>query len=226
METDSNHATDSQNTATTGGLWYNNPVLVQLLGFCPLLAMSNSFVTALALGLATLAVMTGSSVVVSLIRRAIPLAVRLPVFVLIIATFASCVELLLSAFRHDLYLALGIFIPLIASNCIILSRAELFASKQNLGASALDGFMMGIGFMAVLVLLGTIRELLGTGGLFANMQLIFGDVALQWHAHLIPAYKGFLLATLPPGAFLLVGLLLAGKNLLDARIAARAEPQT
>lgn len=207
---------------TRDGLWKNNPALVQVLGLCPLLAVSGSVVNALALGLATIGVLTLSNIAVSLIRNAAADAIRLPAFVMIIAAFTTCIEFLMNAFTHELYLILGIFIPLIVTNCIVLGRADSFASKHTLPAAALDGLMMGVGFSSVLVVLGAIRELIGTGGLFANMHLLFGEIARNWHLQLIPNYKGFLVAILPPGAFLVLGLLMAIKNIIDARMAARA----
>lgn len=207
---------------TRDGLWKNNPALVQVLGMCPLLAVSGSVVNAMALGAATIGVLTLSNVAVSLIRNSTTDAVRLPIFVMLIAAFTTCIEFLMNAFTHELYLILGIFIPLITTNCIVLGRAESFASKHSLPAATLDGLMMGAGFTAVLVVLGAIRELLGTGGIFARMHLLFGDIALGWHLQLMPDYKGFLVAILPPGAFLVLGLLMALKNIIDARQAAKA----
>lgn len=207
---------------TRDGLWKNNPALVQVLGMCPLLAVSGSVVNAMALGAATIGVLALSNIAVSLIRNSTTDAVRLPIFVMIIAAFTTCIEFLMNAFTHELYLILGIFIPLITTNCIVLGRAESFASKHSVPAAALDGFMMGAGFTAVLVALGAIRELIGTGGIFANMHLLFGDIALNWHLQLIPEYKGFLVAILPPGAFLVLGLLMALKNIIDAQQAAKA----
>ena len=207
---------------TFDGLWKNNPALVQVLGMCPLLAVSGSVVNALALGAATTGVLTLSNIAVSLIRNATTDAIRLPAFVMIIAAFTTCIEFLMNAFTHELYLILGIFIPLIVTNCIVLGRADAFASKHSVPAAALDGFMMGTGFSAVLLLLGFIRELIGTGGLFANMHLLFGEVARHWHVQLISDYKGFLVAILPPGAFLVLGALMALKNIIDTRQAAIA----
>lgn len=203
---------------TTNGLWKNNAALVQLLGLCPLLAVTGSVVNALGLGLATMLVLIGSNVVVSLIRKQVSDAVKIPAFVMIIATFTTCTELLMQAFTYELYLILGIFIPLIVTNCAILGRAEAFACKNNVGAAALDGFMMGAGFGIVLLMIGAIREILGSGTLFDNMHLIFGPVAENWTLHLFGEGYGFLVAVLPPGAFLVAGLLIALKNIIDARI--------
>lgn len=206
------------------GIWKNNPALVQLLGLCPLLAVTGSFVNALGLGLATMAVLVGSNIAVSLIRNAVSDAIKLPAFVMIIASFTTCTELLMQAFTFELYQILGIFIPLIVTNCAILGRADAFASKNKVLPSALDGFMMGVGFLLVLLLIGTIREIIGSGTLFADMHLLFGDIARDWTLHLFGEnYRGFLVAILPPGAFLVAGLLIALKNITDAKIQRRLE---
>lgn len=211
------------------GLWKNNPGLVQLLGLCPLLGTSNSTVNALGLGLATALVLACSNAAVSLIRNAVTPAVRLPAFVMIIAALTTCIELLMQAFTYELYQILGIFIPLITTNCIILGRAEAFAAKNNVARASFDGLMMGIGFGLVLVAIGAVRELFGTGALFANMHLLFGPLAADWQITFIQDYKGFLLAILPPGAFIVLGLLIALKNRIDHAMAERAkveEPET
>lgn len=200
------------------GLWKNNPALVQLLGLCPLLGVSNSVVNALGLGIATIAVLTSSNIAVSLFRRQMSDAIRLPAFVMIIASLTTCVELLMQAYTYELYQILGIFIPLIVTNCIILGRADTYASKQAIAPAALDGFMMGIGFTLVLVLLGGLRELVGQGTLLANIHLLLGPVAENWQLTIIPDYKKFLFAILPPGAFVFMGFLIALKNVLDTKI--------
>ncbi|MDO9322558.1 MAG: electron transport complex subunit E [Pseudomonas sp.] len=207
----------------TNGLWQNNPGLVQLLGLCPLLGVSNSMVNALGMGIATALVLAFSNAAVALIRNQVSDAVRLPVFVMIIAALTTCIELLMQAFTYQLYQILGIFIPLITTNCIILGRAEAFAAKNSVAKASFDGLMMGAGFGLVLLALGTLRELLGTGMLLSNMQLLFGPMAANWQITLLPNYPGFLLAILPPGAFLLLGLLIAAKNQLDARALERAK---
>ena len=204
-------------------LWKNNPGLVQLLGLCPLLGVSNSVVNALGMGLATALVLACSNAAVSLIRNAVTDAVRLPAFVMIIAALTTCTELLMQAFTYELYQILGIFIPLITTNCIILGRAEAFAAKNRVAHASFDGLMMGTGFGLVLLALGSVRELLGTGMLLSNMQLLFGAQAVSWQIEVFPHYPGFLLAILPPGAFLVLGLLIAGKNYLDARASERAK---
>jgi electron transport complex protein RnfE len=204
------------------GLWRNNTALVQLLGLCPLLAVSGTVINALGLGLATTLVLAGSNVTVSLIRNLVRPELRIPSFVLVIASFVTAVELLMQAYLYDLYLVLGIFIPLIVTNCVIIARAESFASKNNVWRSLLDGLSMGFGFTAVLVLLGAIREILGHGTLLAQAELMFGDGAQWLTITLIDDYRGFLLAILPPGAFLGLGLLIAIKNIIDKRLAQRA----
>lgn len=204
------------------GLWTNNAGLVQLLGLCPLLAVSGSVVNALGLGFATALVLTCSNLAVSIIRTTVSDAVRLPVFVMIIASFTTCTELLMKAFTFELYQILGIFIPLIVTNCVILGRADAFAAKNKPLPSALDGFMMGMGFTLVLVAVGIIREILGTGSVFGDMQLLFGPVAQHWSINVLgDSYRGFLLAILPPGAFIVVGVLIAAKNLIDSELERR-----
>ena len=205
------------------GLWSNNPGLVQLLGLCPLLAVSNSVVNALGLGLATLLVLTASNIAISAIRHVVRDEIRIPVFVLVIAAFVTTVELAMNAWLHELYTILGIFIPLIVTNCAIIGRAEAFASRNTVVHAALDGFMMGAGFMLALVALGAMRELLGAGTLLADADLLFGPVATHWTLTIIPDFRGFLLAILPPGAVIGLALLIAAKNGWERR---RARPAT
>ncbi len=200
---------------TINGLWKNNPALVQLLGLCPLLAVTASVVNALSLGIASMLVLIGSNFAVSLFRNFIPSAVRLPIYVMIIAALVTSIELAMQALTYELYLILGIFIPLIVTNCIIMGRAEAYAAKNTVTASLYDGFIMGLGFTIVLVLLGAIREILGAGTLFADMQLLFGPAAQSWKIVIFSDYVGFLFAILPPGAFVGLGLLIAVKNWLD-----------
>jgi len=207
----------SYSTLTNNGLWKNNPALVQLLGLCPLLAVSASVVNSLGLAAATMFVLVTSNLSVALIRNVVSETVRLPAFVMIIAAAVTAIELLMKAYTYELYQILGIFLPLITTNCVILGRADAFASKNPILPSAYDGFIMALGFAVVLVLLGAIRELLGTGGLFANMHLLFGESARAWHLVLAVDYPSFLLAILPPGAFIITGLLIAIKNQIDAR---------
>ncbi len=199
------------------GLWKNNPALVQLLGLCPLLAVSNTVVNGLGLGLATILTLVASNGLVSLLRNHIPEEARLPVFVMIIASIVTAIELAMSAWFHELYLILGIFIPLIVTNCAITGRAEAFASRNTFAASLLDGLMMGLGFAAVLVLLGGAREVIGQGTLLSDAHLMFGESARHLTMIVIDDYRGFLMALLPPGAFIGLGLIIAMKNVLDAR---------
>jgi electron transport complex protein RnfE len=203
---------------TWQGLWKNNAALVQLLGLCPLLAVTGSVVNGLGLGIATTLVLLGSNCTVSLVRHYVPNEIRIPIFVLVIATFVTIVQLLMNAFTYNLYQALGIFIPLIVTNCAIIGRAEAYASKNPLKQSAYDGFIMGMGFLIVLVVLGAMRELLGNGTLFDGMHLLLGDWAKSLKIVVFNTESPFLLAILPPGAFLGMGLLIALKNLMNNRI--------
>ncbi|RMG60443.1 MAG: electron transport complex subunit E [Gammaproteobacteria bacterium] len=204
------------------GLWHNNTGLVQLLGLCPLLAVTSTVVNGLGLGLATVATLVASNTVVSLIRNHVRQEVRVPVFVLIIASIVTVIELIMHAWFHELYLILGIFIPLIVTNCAILGRAEAFAAKHDVGRAALDGLMIGLGFAAVLVVLGALRELIGSGTLLAHAQLLFGSIAEGWEFRPFEHYRGFLVAVLPPGAFFGLGLLIALKNIIDRRAERKA----
>ena len=199
------------------GLWKQNPGLVQLLGLCPLLAVSNTLVNAFSLGLATTMVMTLSSATVAPIRSYVPNEIRIPVFVLIIAVLVTVVQYLMNAYLYGLYIVLGIFVPLIVTNCIVLARAESFASKNPVLPSAFDGMMMGLGLTAVLAVLGGLREIVGKGTLLSGIDLLFGEQAKAWVIPVIPDYHGFLLAILPPGAFIGLGLIIAAKNWLDLR---------
>ncbi len=202
---------------TKSGLWTNNVALVQLLGLCPLLAVTGTIINGLGLGIATLITLVLSNSIVSLARPWLKSEIRIPIFVLIIASIVTAIELSMNAWFHELYLILGIFIPLIVTNCSIIARAEAFASKNNLLDSALDGFMMGLGFTLVLVVLGSMREIIGFGTLFANAQLMFGDLGYAMTITFSEDYPGFLLAVLPPGAFIGLGLLIALKNIIEKR---------
>lgn len=197
------------------GLWKNNPGIVQLLGLCPLLAVTSTVVNALGLGLATLFVLICSNATVSAIRHWVPKEIRIPIFVLIIAAFVTCVQLLMNAFTFGLYESLGIFLPLIVTNCAIIGRAEAYASKNPIKQATFDGLMMGIGFLIVLVLLGAIREVLGQGTLFDGAELLLGQWASVLRVEVFQLNSQFLLAILPPGAFIAMGFLIAGKNKID-----------
>jgi electron transport complex protein RnfE len=196
------------------GLWRDNPGLVQLPGLCPLLAVTTSFVNGLGLGLATLAVLVASNALVSATRRWLRADIRIPIYVLIIASLVTCIELAFKAWFPTLDRSLGIFIPLIVTNCAIVARAEVFASRHGIVRSIADGFGMGMGFALLLAGLGLFRELIGNASLFARMDLLFGGKPL---AGLALAEQGWLLAILPPGAFFALALAIAGKNALDRR---------
>lgn len=196
------------------GLWDNNPGLVQLLGLCPLLAVTTTFVNGLGLGLATLFVVTCSNVVVSATRTWIRSEIRVPMYVLIIASLVTCIELIFKAYMPSLGRTLGIFIPLIVTNCAIVARAEVFASRNPIGASMLDGLAMGAGFAALLCAVGAFRELIGQGTIMARLDMLFGG---DPQGGIVLVDGGFLLAILPPGAFFSLALAVAGKNYLDRR---------
>jgi electron transport complex protein RnfE len=206
------------------GLWHNNVAFVQILGLCPLLAVTSNVVNGLGLGLATLLTLVLSNVTVSAIRNLIRPDIRIPVFVLLIASIVTAIELAMNAWFHELHGILGIFIALIVTNCSILGRAEAFASKNSIGRSFVDGLTMGLGFAAALVLLGAMRELLGAGTLFDQAHLMFGEAARTFRLTVFEDYKGFLLAILPPGAFIGLGLLIALKNVIDQRRASVPQP--
>jgi electron transport complex protein RnfE len=205
------------------GLWTQNTALVALLGLCPLLAISNTVVNALGLGLATTLVLLTSNVAVSLVRHLVKPEVRLPVFVLVIACVVTTVELAMHAFLPGLYTVLGIFIPLIVTNCCVIGRAEAFAFKNRVAKAAVDGLAVGLGFTLALVALGALREAIGQGTLFAQADLLFGEFGRHLTVQLLDGYRGFLLAILPPGAFIGLGCMIALKNLFDARARRRAE---
>ena len=199
------------------GLWTNNQALVALLGLCPLLAVTNNITNAISLGLATTFVLVASNLTVSLFRNHIRKEVRIPIFVLLIASFVTLVDLMMQSFFYDMYLILGIFVPLIVTNCAILARAEAFASKNTWDKSIIDGLMMGFGFSMILVFLGAMREIIGSGTLFDQADLIFGDFGYSLKVTFFDNYQGTLLALLPPGAFIGLGLIVALKNLVDQR---------
>lgn len=199
------------------GLWDNNAALVQLLGLCPLLAVTGSLINGLGLGIATTFVLVGSNVTVSIIRNHIPKEIRIPIFVMLIASFVTNVQLLMNAFTYELYLILGIFIPLIVTNCTIIGRAEAFASRNQPIPSFIDGLSQGIGFTLVLMLLGTLRELIGQGTILDGAHLLLGEWARDLTINIYLADQKFLFAILPPGAFIGLGLLVALKNKIDER---------
>lgn len=203
------------------GLWKNNPGLVQMLGLCPLLAVTSTFTNALGLGLATALVLIGSNTTVSLVRNFVPKEIRIPVFVMIIAALVTAVQLLVNAYAYGLYVSLGIFLPLIVTNCVIIGRAEAFASRNSPMSAAFDGLMMGIGFTLLLMVLGGGREILGQGTLFDGAEQLLGPWAASLRIEVWQVDTPFLLAMLPPGAFLGMGLLIALKNVIDKKLVER-----
>lgn len=205
------------------GIWNNNIILAQALALCPLLAVTGTASNGLGMGIATTFVLIASGLFVSMLRNLISTQVRIPVFILIIAALVTLVDMMMNAWLHDLHKVLGLFIPLIVTNCAILGRAESFASRNTVFPSVFDGLMMGLGFTMVLVVLGATREMLGSGTLFANAALLLGNWASFLELILIPDYKGFLLVILPPGGFLVLGFILAGKRLIDRAIENRKQ---
>jgi electron transport complex protein RnfE len=200
---------------TKDGLWYNNPGLVQLLGLCPLLAVTNNVVNGIGLGIATLVTLVISNASISFSRNWVRKEIRIPFYVLVIASNVTVIDLLMNAWLPQLHLVLGIFIPLIVTNCAIIGRAEAYASRNDMLPAIVDGIMMGIGFMLVLVVLAAMREIIGSGTLFINAEVTFGEIAKNLTITVFDDYKGFLLAILPPGAFLGMGFLIAFKNVVD-----------
>ena len=217
---------DSSKDLLMQGLWKNNSALVQLLGLCPLLAVSSTATNALGLGLATTLVLVCTNVTVSALRRWVPSEIRIPIYVMIIASVVSAVQMLINAYAFGLYESLGIFIPLIVTNCIVIGRAEAYASRNPVGLSALDGFAMGLGATATLLVLGSIREILGNGTLFDGADLLLGSWATSLRIEVLNLDSKFLLAMLPPGAFIGLALLLAAKYLIDEKMKKRAARQS
>ena len=207
---------------TREGLWNNNVVFAQMLALCPTLAVTSSATNGLGMGLASTAVLLLSNIIISSVRQFVSAEVRIPVYIVLIATLVTLVDMSLNAWAHELYKVLGLFIALIVVNCAILGRAEAFASKNSVADAALDGLMMGIGFTLSLVVIGGVREVFGSGTLFANAHLLLGPAFSFLEMTIVPEYKGFLLMILPPGGFMVVGLLLAAKRVLDERRAERA----
>lgn len=195
----------------------NNPAIGQLLGLCPLLAVSHTVITGLALGLATMAVLIGANTILSALRHVIPHHLRIPLFVLVIAALVTITQQLMAAFAFELHEALGLFLALITTNCIILGRVEAFAYKNTVGKSAFDGFAQGMGFLLVLLALGVVREVIGHGTLLLEADRLFGPEAKTWVIQILPEQATFLLAILPPGAFISLGLFIALRNWLQQR---------
>ncbi len=199
------------------GLWTKNPALVQVLGLCPMLAVTGTLINGWVMGFATTVVLVGSNVTISMVRNIIPREIRIPIFVILIASFVTNVQLLMHAFIYDVYIILGIFIPLIVTNCIIIGRAEAFASRHKVGPSFVDAMMQGIGFSFVLMVLGGMREIISQGTLLAGADHVFGEWAKILKITLFHTENHFLFAMLPPGAFVGLGLLIALKNWMDQR---------
>ncbi|MBP2845509.1 electron transport complex subunit E [Dickeya oryzae] len=199
------------------GLWKNNSALVQLLGLCPLLAVTSTATNALGLGLATTLVLICTNIAVSALRRWVPGEIRIPIYVMLIASVVTIVQMLINAYAYGLYQSLGIFIPLIVTNCIVIGRAEAFASKNTVILSALDGLFMGLGATSALFVLGAIREILGNGTLFDGADLLLGSWARVLRVEVVHMDSPFLLMILPPGAFIGLGMMLAGKYLIDEK---------
>lgn len=204
-------------TIVKDGLWENNGVLAMLLGMCPAMAMTGTATNALGMGLATAAVMAASSMLVGLFRNQITQEVRIPVFILVVASMTTLVDLFMNAWMHELYKVLGMFIPLIVSNCLPLARLEAFAAKNSALPSLADGLFMGIGFTIALTMIGTVREIVGSGTLFADASLLFGESFKFMELRILPQDTGIMMMILPPGGFLALGLLVVGKRILDVR---------
>jgi len=200
------------------GLWSNNMVFAQMLALCPVMAVTGTATNGLGMGLATLFVLVGANLIISSIRHFISQAVRIPVYIVIIATLVTLTDMLINAFAYELYKVLGLFIALIVVNCAILGRAEAFASKNTVWDSFVDSVLMGIGLTWALVAIGGFREILGSGTLFANADLLLGDAFGFLEVTLIPDYKGFLILILPPGSFIAVGFLLVAKRWIDRKM--------
>jgi electron transport complex protein RnfE len=207
--------TTDTKTIIKDGLWDNNGVLSMLLGMCPAMAMTTSATNGFGMGLATAAVMAASSLLVAAFRKRITQEVRIPVFILIVAAMVTLVDLAMNAFMHELYKVLGLFIPLIVSNCLPLARLEAFAAKQPVLPSFLDGLFMGIGFTVALTAIGAVREIIGSGTLFADASLLLGPSFKFMELHVLPASTNVLMMILPPGGFLITGLMVVVKRMID-----------
>lgn len=203
-------------------LWDNNIVFAQILGLCPTMAVTSSATNGLGMGLATTAVLLTSNMIISSIRNIVSEEVRIPVYIVIIATLVTLVDVSMNAWAHGLYKVLGLYIALIVANCAVLGRAEAFAAKNPVLPSGMDGLMMGLGFTFALTTIGAVREILGAGTLFADAHLLLGQAFSFMELKIIPNYKGFLMMILPPGGFLVLGFLIAGKRVIDRNRAQRA----
>lgn len=223
MSASSSSTTTNPLSILKQGLWSNNQALVALLGLCPLLAVSSTAINGLGLGIATMLTLILTNMIIASVRQWIRTEIRIPMFVIIIACVVTAIELLMSAHFHELYLILGIFVPLIVTNCAIIGRAEAFASKNTIFHSVMDGLFIGLGFALVLVTLGMIREIIGYGTIFRNADLMLGDWAKIFSVTVFPDYEGLLFAILPPGAFMGLAVLIAIKNKIDRVKSTRSE---
>lgn len=210
-------ADTSYRTIVRDGLWDNNGVLAMLLGMCPAMAMTTSATNGFGMGVATAVVMAASSLLVAMFRGWITQEVRIPVFILIVAAMVTLVDLAMNAWMHELYKVLGLFIPLIVSNCLPLARLEAFAARQPALPAFLDGLFMGLGFTLALTGIGAVREIVGNGTLFADASLLLGPAFRAIELRILPADAGVLMMILPPGGFLVTGLLVVAKRMLDLR---------
>lgn len=210
-------------TVVRDGLWTNNAVLGQMLGLCPTMAVTSSAANGLGMGLATTVVLVMSNMLISSLRRWVSDEVRIPIFIVLIAGMVTLVDISLNAWFHDLYKVLGIFIALIVVNCAVLGRAEAFASRNPVSLSALDGLATGIGFTLALTVMGALREITGSGTLFANAHLLLGEHFAFLETKVLPSDTGALFMILPPGGFLVIGLLIAARRRIEQRAAARAD---
>jgi electron transport complex protein RnfE len=204
-------------TIVKDGMWDNNGVLCMLLGMCPTMAMTTTATNGLGMGLATAVVMAASSLLVATFRRHITHEVRVPVYILIVAAMVTLVDLTMNAWMHELYKVLGLFIPLIVSNCLPLARLEAYASKEPVLPSLVDGLFMGLGFTLALTAIGAVREIIGSGTLFADASLLLGPGFKFMEMRLLPTQLSVLVMVLPPGGFLVTGFLVVGKRMLDVR---------
>lgn len=210
-------ANSDYKTIVKDGLWDNNGVFAMLLGMCPTMAMTTSATNGFGMGLATAVVMAASGLLVAIFRNYITTEVRIPVYILIVAAMVTVVDLTMNAWMHELYKVLGLFIPLIVSNCLPLARLEAFAAKQPPMPAFLDGLFMGLGFTIALTVIGAVREIIGSGTLFADASLLLGPSFKAIELHLLPAHMNVLMMILPPGGFIATGLMVVGKRVLDLR---------
>ena len=207
------------------GLWGNNIVFSQMLGMCPAMAVTTSGTNGLGMGMATTAVLICANMIISSLRNFVSPQVRIPVFIVLIATLVTLVDMSLNAWMHDLYRVLGLFIALIVVNCAVLGRAESFASRNGIVASAIDGLGMGLGFTLALTAIGLIRELIGAGTLFSQASLLLGPDFAFLETTVVPDYGGVLMMILPPAGFLVLGLMLAAKQAYERRIKESTAPR-